>query len=90
LNGTPRNGKQCFLRGNEKRGHKMLLGIIHTAHTIQLSARAFFSDSQRKRNAGNGENSWDSKDTVTDALGSIEALLWYVNYDCLNSRRYCG
>ncbi|MDR2394216.1 MAG: hypothetical protein LBD93_08700 [Treponema sp.] len=28
-----------------------------------------------------------AKDTVTDALRSIEVLLWYVNYDYLNSHR---
>jgi hypothetical protein len=27
-----------------------------------------------------------AKDTVTDALRSIEALLWYINYDYLNNR----
>ena len=28
-----------------------------------------------------------AKDTVTDVLRSIEALLWYVNYDYLNNHR---
>jgi insertion element IS1 protein InsB len=31
-----------------------------------------------------------AKDAVTSALRSIEALLWYVNYDYLNSHRNGG
>jgi hypothetical protein len=31
-----------------------------------------------------------SKDTVTDVLRSIEALVWYVNYDYLNSHQNGG
>jgi hypothetical protein len=31
-----------------------------------------------------------AKDTVTDALRSIEGLLWYVNYDYLNRHQNGG
>jgi hypothetical protein len=42
-NGRYRNGKQRFLRGNEKSADIIhLLSIIQTTHTIQISVRAYF------------------------------------------------
>jgi insertion element IS1 protein InsB len=54
-----------------------------------FAVRIFFSTasgSGMRAAAGTGI----AKDTVASTLGSIEALLWYANYDCLNSRRNGG
>jgi hypothetical protein len=46
-----------FYAAMKSAGTRQLLGIINTAHTIRLSTRAFFFDRQRKRNAGNSQDS---------------------------------
>jgi transposase-like protein len=87
-NGTSRNGKQRFLCGNEKCRHKTFVeNYTYNAYDPNIRLLIFFS-------IANGSGKWATtgtlrivKDTVTDALRSIEALLWYANYDYLNSRR---
>jgi transposase-like protein len=86
-NGTLRNGKQRFLCGNEKCGHRTFIEhYTNSAYDPNIRSRIFFSTVN-----GSGTRATVrtlgriAKDTVASALRSIEALLWYVNYDCLNS-----
>jgi transposase-like protein len=87
-NGTSRNGKQCFLCGNEECRHKTFVeNYTYNAYDPNIRSRIFFS-------IGNGSGTWATarilgiaKDTVIDAMRSIEALLWYVNYDYLNKHQ---
>jgi hypothetical protein len=78
-------GNNAFCVTMKSADIRHFLIIIPTTHTIQLSAHAYFFDSQWTRVTARTVEI--AKDTVTDALRSIEGLLWYVNYDYLNSRR---
>jgi transposase-like protein len=87
-NGTSNNGKQRFLACNEKCPHNTVVEqYTYNAYDPNIRSRIFFL-------IGNGSGTraaartWRiGKDTVTDALRSIEALVWYGNDDYLNRHR---
>jgi IS1 family transposase/transposase-like protein len=90
-NGTSRNGKQRFLCCNEKCGHKTFIEhYTNNAYDPNIRSRIFFSIVNGSGTRATARTLGIAKDTVTSALRSIEALLWYVNYDYLNSRRNSG
>jgi transposase-like protein len=86
-NRTSKNGKPSFLCCNESCAHRTFVEYYtYNAYDPNIRSRIFFSIVN-----GSGTRTTDgtlgtAKDTVTDALRSIEALLWYVNYDYLNNR----
>jgi transposase-like protein/IS1 family transposase len=87
-NGTSKNGKQRFLCGNEKCCHKTFVEhYTCNAYDPNIRSRIFFSIAGGSGTRATARTLGVAKDTVTDALKSIETLLWYVNYDYLNSRR---
>ncbi|MDR2741342.1 MAG: IS1 family transposase [Treponema sp.] len=87
-NGTSRNGKQRFLCGNEKCRHKTFVEhYTYNAYDPHIRSRIFFSIINGSGTRATARTLGIAKDTVTDALRSIEPLLWYVKYDYLNIRR---
>jgi hypothetical protein len=85
------NGKQRFLRGNEKRGHKTFIEhYTNNAYDPNIRSRIFFSIVNESGTRTTARTLGMAKDAVTSALRSIEALLWYVDYDYLNSHRNGG
>ncbi|MDR2071063.1 MAG: IS1 family transposase [Treponema sp.] len=87
-NGTSRNGKQRFLCSNEKCRHKTFVeNYTYNAYEPNIRSRIFFSIINGNGTRATARTLEIAKDTVTDALRSIEGLLWYVNYDYLNNRR---
>jgi hypothetical protein len=87
-NGTARNGKQRFLCGNEHCSHKTFVEkYTYNAYDPNIRSRIFFSIVNGSGTRASARTLGIAKDTVTDALRSIEMLLWYVNYDYLNSHR---
>jgi transposase-like protein len=87
-NGMSMNGKQRFLRGNKKRGHKTFIEhYTNNAYDPNIRSRIFFSIVNGSGTRATARTLGKPEDTVTSALRSIEALLWHVNYDCLNNRR---
>jgi transposase-like protein len=86
-NGTSKNGKQRFLCGNEQCGHKTFVEYYtYNAYDPYIRSRIFFLTVNGSGTRATARTLGIAKDTVTDALRSIEAWLWYVNYDYLNSR----
>ena len=87
-NGTSRNGKQRFLCCNEKCSHKTFVeNYTHKAYDPNVRSQIFFSIVNGSGTRATARTLGIAKDTVTKALRSIEGLLWYVNYDYLNSHR---
>jgi IS1 family transposase/transposase-like protein len=86
--GRSGNGKQRFICGNEKCRHKTFVeNYTYNAYDPNIRSRIFFliiNGSGTQKTAG---TLGIAKNTVAAALGSVEALLWYVNYDYLNGRR---
>jgi transposase-like protein len=90
-NGMSRNGKQRFLCCNEKCGHKTFIEhYTNSAYDPNIRSRIFFSTVNGSGTQATARTLGKPEDTVTGALRSIEALLWYVNYDYLNSHRNGG
>jgi transposase-like protein len=84
-NGTSRNGKQRFLCGNEECRHKTFVEhYTYNAYDPNIRSRIFFSIVNGSGTRATARTLGIAKDIVTDALRSIEALLWYVNYDYLD------
>jgi insertion element IS1 protein InsB len=83
-NGTSENGKQRFLCCNEKCPHKTFLEhYTYNAWDPSIRSRIFFSIVNGSGTRATAGTPGIAKDTVTDALRSIEALLWYASYDYL-------
>jgi transposase-like protein len=90
-NGTSRNGKQRFLCGNEACRHKTFMKhYTYNAYDPTIRSRIFFSTVNGSGTRATDRTLGIAKDTVTDALRSIEALVWYVNYDYLNRHQNDG
>jgi IS1 family transposase/transposase-like protein len=90
-NGTSKNGKQRFLCCNESCTHKTFVEhYTYNAYDPNIRSRIFFSIVNGSGTRATARTLGIAKDTVTDALRSIEALLWYVNYDYLNSHQNEG
>jgi transposase-like protein len=84
-NGISRNGKQPFLCGNEECRHKTFVdNYTYNVYDPNIRSRIFFSIVNGSGTRATARTLGIAKDTVTDTLRSIEALLWYVNYDYLN------
>jgi IS1 family transposase len=59
----------------------------YNAYDPNIRSRIFFSIVNGSGTRATARTLGIAKDTVTDALRSIEALLWYVNYNYLNRHR---
>lgn len=87
-NGTSNNGKQRFLCCNESCTHKTFVeNYTYNAYDPNIRSRIFFSIVNGSGTRATARTLGIAKDTVTDALRSIEALLWYVNYDYINAHK---
>ena len=87
-NGTSKNGKQRFLCCNEKCPHKTFIEhYTNKAYDPNVRSQIFFSVVNGSGTRATARTLGIAKDTVTDALRSIERLLWYINYDYLDNRR---
>jgi IS1 family transposase/transposase-like protein len=87
-NGTSKNGKQRFLCCSEKCPHKTFIeNYTNKAYDPNVRSQIFFSVVNGSGTRATARTLGIAKDTVTDALRSIEGLLWYINYDYLDSRR---
>jgi IS1 family transposase/transposase-like protein len=87
-NGTSRNGKQRFLCCNEKCSHKTFIEhYTYNAYDPNIRSRIFFSIVNGSGTRATARTLGIAKDTVTDALRSIEGMLWYVNYDYIHRRQ---
>jgi transposase-like protein len=86
-NGISKNGKQRFLYCNESCSHRRFVEH-YTYHACDpnIRSRIFFSIVNGNRTRATAGTPGIAGDTVIEALRSIEALLWYVSYDCLNNR----
>ncbi|MHB9293437.1 putative IS1 family transposase IS1N [Hollandina sp. SP2] len=88
-NGTSKNGKQRFLCGNEKCRHKTFVEhYTYNAYEPHIRSRIFFSIVNGSGTRATARTLGIAKDTVTETLRSIEGMVWYVNYDYLNSRQH--
>jgi hypothetical protein len=62
----------------------------YNAYDPNIRSRIFFSIVNESGTRATARTLSIAKDTVIDALRSIEALLWHVNYDYLNRHRNGG
>jgi len=87
-NGTAKNGKQRFLCCNENCTHKTFVeSYTYNAYDPRIRSRIFYSIVNGSGTRATARTLGIAKDTVTDALRSIEALLWYVNYDYIDNHK---
>ena len=87
-NGIARNGKQRFLCRNENCSHKTFVeNYTYKAYDPNIRSRIFFSIVNGSGTRATARILGIAKDTVTDALRSIESLVWYVNYDYINTHK---
>ena len=86
--GVDKKGKQRYVCKNEQCLHRTFLeNYTYNACDPSVRAKIFFAIVN-----GNGTRATAcmpdiAKDTVTDALRSLETSLWYVNYDYISNNR---
>ncbi|MDR0760276.1 MAG: hypothetical protein LBF74_09240 [Treponema sp.] len=79
-NGMSRNGKQRFLCSNERCPHKTFIEhYTHKGYDPTIRSRLFFLIVNGNGMRATARTLGINKGTVTNALKSIEALVWYVN-----------
>lgn len=87
-NGTAKNGKRRFLCLNEKCPHRTFVeSYTNKAYDPNVRSRIFFFIVNGCGTRATARLLGIAKDTVTSALRSMEAQLWYVNYDYLESHK---
>jgi IS1 family transposase len=87
-NGTAKNGKQRFLCLNGNCSHRTFVErYTYKAYDPYVRSRIYFLIINGCGTRATARALGIAKDTVTDALRSIEMLLWYINYDYLNSHQ---
>lgn len=87
-NGTASNGKQRYRCCNENCTHRTFVeNYTYNACNPSIRSLIFFSITNGSGTRATARALGIAKDTVTDALRSIEALLWYVNYDYIKTHK---
>jgi IS1 family transposase len=73
---------------NENCSHKTFVeNYTYKAYDPNIRSRIFFSIVNGSGTRATARILGIAKDTVTDALRSIESLVWYVNYDYINTHQ---
>ena len=83
--GVDRTGKQRYVCKNEQCSHRTFIeNYTYNACDPSVRAKIFFAIVNGNGTRATARMLDIAKDTVTDALRSLETSLWYVNYDYIN------
>ena len=87
-NGTDKNGKQRYECMNQNCIHRTFIEeYTYNACVPGVRSQIFFSIVNGSGTRATARTLGIAKDTVTDALRSLEPFLWFVNYNYINARK---